>query len=297
MTAIAQWKDAEKPEPEPQPQPRPSYGGVALTTYQIKVEEREGAEVTTNYQETYPGTRIFVTVELAAGRELEKILVTDDKGTEIYVVPEINGTYSFSMPSANVTVKAVLEGDVTEGELPFTDLTEDMDCYDDVKYVYEKGIMIGMSDTEFGADKPLTRGMIVTVLYRMEGEPEVEYTGKFSDVADDKWYTDGVEWAAANGIVFGYGDDTYGPTDNVTREQLAAILYRYANWKGYELEFDAMDLADAREIAGYAIDPVNWATYQGALMVGSNNCARPKEDANRAEIARAIRVLLETIAE
>ncbi len=248
----------------------------------------------------YPSTRITVTVVLEDGCELEQILVTDDDGTGINVVPEIDGTYSFFMPSGNVTVKAVLKGDVNETELPFTDLTEDMDCYDDVKYVYDRGIMIGMSDSEFGPELSLTRGMIVTVLYRMEGEPEAEYTGVFSDVADGQWYTSAVEWAAANGIVLGYGDDTYGPVKNVTREQLAAILCRYAQYKGYDVsvgeDTNILSYNDFDEISGWAMSSLQWACGAGVLE-DTDGDIRPAAEATRAEIARAIRVFLEDVAE
>ena len=91
-----------------------------------------------------------------------------------------------------------------------------------------------MPRTEFGENLPLTRGMIVTVLHRMEGKPEVTYSCVFTDVPAGEWYTDGVEWAASHGIVLGCSNGKYGPADPVTREQLAAILFRYANWKGYD---------------------------------------------------------------
>ncbi|MBR5367028.1 MAG: carbohydrate-binding domain-containing protein, partial [Clostridia bacterium] len=130
------------------------------------------------------------------------------------------------------TPDSATPGSVT---LPFTDVSPNSPYYDDIQYVYENDIMNGMSETEFGENLPLTRGMIVTILHRVEGRPEVAYTGAFTDVADGMWYTDGVEWAASHGIVLGYGDGRYGPDDNVTREQLAAILFRYAKFKGYDV--------------------------------------------------------------
>jgi hypothetical protein len=183
-----------------------------------------------------------------------------------------------------------------EPGLPFTDVTKDMDIYDDVKYVYEKGIMIGVSDTLFGPELSLTRGMIVTILHRMEGEPKAPYSGVFSDVPAGQWYTDGVEWAASVGIVLGYGDGTYGTTDNVTREQLAAILYRYAQWKGYAVKTAALKAADAEDVSDWAAEAMAWAAACGVLKADADGGIRPGAEATRAEIAEAIHVFLEKVA-
>ena len=139
----------------------------------------------------------------------------------------------------------------------------------------------------------LTRGMIVTVLYRMEGEPEVPKESIFTDVPAGEWYSDGVVWAASKGIVNGYGDGKYGPTDPVTREQRAAILNRYADFKGYAIETDALDAADAGSVSGWAADNVKWAASNGILETDEKGNIRPTEPASRAEIAHAIRAFLE----
>ena len=181
-------------------------------------------------------------------------------------------------------------------ELPFTDVTRGMDIYDDVKYVYEKGIMDGVSDTLFGPDLSLTRGMIVTILHRMEGEPEVPYSGVFSDVPAGQWYTDGVEWAASVGLVLGYGDGTYGTKDNVTREQLAAILYRYAQWKGYAVKTAKLTAVDAEDVSDFAVEAMGWAVASGILRPDGDGGIRPGADATRGEIAAALHALLENVA-
>jgi hypothetical protein len=185
-------------------------------------------------------------------------------------------------------------------ELPFTDVTKDMACYDDVKYVYDKGIMNGTSETLFEPDIPLSRAMIVTVLHRMEGEPAVEYSGVFSDVPAGQWYSDGVEWAASKGIVLGYGDGTYGVGDDVTREQLAAILWRYAKWKGYDVsvgeDTNILSYGDAFDIADWANAAMRWACGAGVLDMDEDGNIRPGEPATRAEIAKAIHVFLENVA-
>ena len=185
-------------------------------------------------------------------------------------------------------------------EIPFTDVTKDMDLYDDVKFVYEKGIMIGMSDTLFGPDTTLSRAMLVTVLYRMEGKPGAEYAGAFSDVPAGEWYSDAVEWAAAEGIVLGYGDGTFGVNDDVTREQLATIFWRYAKWKDYDVsvgeDTNILSFNDAFDTSDWAMAAMQWAIGSGALEGDANGCLNGGEPATRAEIAKAIHVFLKTVA-
>ncbi len=180
--------------------------------------------------------------------------------------------------------------------LPFTDVGESDPFYNDVKYVYENGIMNGVSETRFDPASPLTRGMIVTILYRTEGEPDVPYAGTFDDVPSGEWYTAGVEWAASKGIVKGYGDGTYGAKDLITREQLAAILYRYAEFRGYPIRTAALSAADGGDVSGWAAENVNWAAANSILKTDGEGKIRPTEPASRAEIAAAIRAFLEGVA-
>ena len=138
--------------------------------------------------------------------------------------------------------------------------------------------------------------MIVTILHRMEGEPKAPYSGVFSDVPAGQWYTDGVEWAASVGIVLGYGDGTYGTTDDMTREQLAAILYRYAQWKGYAVKTAALKAEDAEDVSDWAAEAMAWAAACGVLTADADGGIRPGADATRGEIAAAIHVFLEKVA-
>ena len=185
-------------------------------------------------------------------------------------------------------------------ELPFTDVTKDMDIYDDVKYVYDRGIMIGMSDTLFGPDTRLSRTMLVTVLYRMEGKPGAGYAGVFSDIPAGVWYSDAVEWAAAEGIILGYGDGAFGVNDDVTREQLATILWRYAKWKDYDVsvgeDTNILSFNDALDTSDWAMAAMQWAIGSGVLEGDANGYLNGGEPATRAEIAKAIHVFLENAA-
>ena len=173
--------------------------------------------------------------------------------------------------------------------MPFTDVNVGDWFYEDVKYVYENGLMNGTSDTKFSPYSTLTRAMVVTVLYRIEGEPSTRYNGTFSDVADYEWYTDAVEWAAKNEIVTGYTTGKFGPNDAVTREQLAAILYRYAEYKGYNVTgSDSLSgCTDSASISAYAVSAAKWAV-DGDMLLVTGGKLRPREAANRAEVAAAM---------
>ena len=159
--------------------------------------------------------------------------------------------------------------------------------------------MDGMSDTLFGPELPLTRGMIATILYRIEGEPKAPYSGVFSDVPAGMWYTDGVEWAASVGLVLGYGDGTFGTTDNVTREQLAMILYRYTQRKSYAFRTFHVTypvFQDSEDVSATAVEAMNWAVANGILRLDGDYNIRPGADATRGEIATAIHAFLENVA-
>ena len=179
--------------------------------------------------------------------------------------------------------------------LPFADVSGSDWFYNDVRYVYEKGIMDGTGADRFSPNAPLTRAMIVTILYRMAGSPSVSGSSDFTDVAAGKWFAKAVAWAAANGIVNGYGSGLFGPNDPVTREQLAAILYRYAVYGGMTavtLEENLGSFADTAQLSAYAIQAMNWAVGQG-LINGSGSNLVPKAQATRAQVAAIIHRYLE----
>ena len=180
-------------------------------------------------------------------------------------------------------------------KLPFGDVTVSDWFYDDVRYVYANGIMDGTSSDRFAPNAPLTRAMIVTILYRMDGSPAMSGASDFKDVDSNKWFAKAVAWAAANGIVNGYGSGLFGPNDPVTREQLAAILYRYAVYGGMTavtLEENLGSFADTAQLSAYAIQAMNWAVGQG-LINGSGSNLVPKAQATRAQVAAIIHRYLE----
>ncbi len=178
--------------------------------------------------------------------------------------------------------------DDTAKSMPFTDVnTNDWFC-DNVKYVYENGLMSGVSDTEFGPNANITRGMFVTVLYRMDGSPEGG-TISYADVPADSYYHDAVAWASANGIVSGYSDTEFGPEDDILREQMAAMLYRYAAYKGIDTsvgeDTNILSYTDAGDISEYAVPAIQWACGTGLMSGNGDGTLTPLGNAIRAEAA------------
>lgn len=185
-----------------------------------------------------------------------------------------------------------------DSNLPFTDVNTTDWCYDAVQYVYEKGMMNGTSTTTFSPDSTTTRGMIVTILHRMEGTPAADGT-TFTDVPADQWYSNAVSWASANGIVGGYGNGKFGPGDPITREQMAAILNRYSTHKGYDVGTTGgiADFSDASQVSSYAVEPMGWAIGNGLISGVGNNTLAPKGNATRAQAATILMRFCKNIAD
>ena len=180
--------------------------------------------------------------------------------------------------------------DAIGDSMRFDDVSKGDWFYKDVEYVYNEGIMDGVSKREFAPNETLTRAMIVKILYRIEGEPAGYRSSDFNDVESGRWYTGAVAWAAEKEIVKGYGNGKFGPNDPVTREQLAAILYRYTQYKGWSTTAASGSLkgfADAASVSSYAVDAMNWAVDEG-LLKGANNKLSPKSNATRAQVAAII---------
>ena len=181
------------------------------------------------------------------------------------------------------------------GANPFTDVSEKDWFYGDVMFVYENGLMLGTSKTLFSPHGTATRGMMATILWRMEGSPVPKGKNSFTDVEAGKWYADAITWTAENGIFAGYGKDKFGPDDPITREQLAAIFYRYADYKGYDLTVkgDLDKFKDADKITDYAKTAMQWAVGSGLVKGKSGNLLDPQGTATRAEIAAMLHRFIE----
>ena len=187
------------------------------------------------------------------------------------------------------------QGDAT-GNIGFGDVKQTDWFYSAVKYVSDNGLMVG-TGANFEPNTATSRAMLVTILYRLEGEPAINSENSFSDVTNNKWYTDAVIWASENGIVGGYGSGLFGPTDNITREQFATILYRYAQFKGYDISAtaDLSGYADASSISSWAEAAMEWANAEGLITGRTATALAPSGNTSRAEAAAILMRFIESV--
>ena len=292
-------------EPEPDPEP-----------FTITIVPVTHGEVTADKTTAAAGETVTITVDPDSGYRLADLTVKDSSGTELELEYIGNGKYTFEMPESAVTVDAdfiritsvrppVDEPDEPEEpeapetpHLPFIDVTDSDWFYDAVEYAYTKGLMDGVSTTQFAPNSNLTRSMVVTILYRLEGEPRVTGSSGFTDVASGAWYADPVTWAAANGIVNGVSDTEFAPNTDITREQLAAILFRYAEYKGYDVSGrDSLTgYTDRSSISAYALDAMRWAVDEGLITGMTDTTIEPQGTATRAQCAAMLMRFIENVA-
>ena len=191
------------------------------------------------------------------------------------------------MPRGKVEVKVSFKEEITVSTLPFTDVATTAWYYDAVEYVYDNDLMNGTSSTVFAPNATLTRGMLATVLWRMEGSPVVNYALPFEDVSADQWYTEAIRWAASVGVVNGTSATTYAPNANITREQLATMLYRYAAYKSGNVSASASlsGFTDAGSVSDYAADAMEWAVAEEIIGGMTSTTLVPQGSATRAQTA------------
>ena len=258
------------------------------SSYTITTPDAEHGTVAVSPSRASSGTTVTITVTPDEGYELGELIVTDANGDEVDLTRESATKYTFEMPRSRVTVAASFVESAPE-PLPFDDVDDGDWFADAVRFVYENGMMNGTGDTTFAPDATTSRSMIVTILYRLEGEPVVDDAMDFSDVAGDAWYTDAVRWAAGEGIIGGYGNSLFGSDDPVTREQLAAILYRYAVYKGYDVSIgedtNLLSYDDFEDLSEYAIPAMQWACGAGIVNGTSESTLTPQGEAERAQVA------------
>lgn len=286
ITLYAQWKIKEQ------------Y--LQVKYYLIYAKDAEHGDISVARKNMPANTIVEVKVKADRGYELDTLTVKTKYGTEIKTNENANGTYSFIMPTGDVTISATFkkieEPQVVVSVLDkFTDVNKSAWYASAVEYVVENNIMIGTSETTFAPEIAVNRAMIVTVLWRLEGCPQVNLIMPFTDVPAEEYYTEAVRWAAAEGIVNGFGDDTYKPTENLTREQLAAILYRYEQYKGGGFKgmwMFRLDYADAADVSDWAYEAVCWLTMNN-IYVERDGLLVTKEDATRADVAATLKAYCE----
>ena len=265
----------------------------ANPNYRITVEATQGGTVTADPTAAKAGTTVTLTPVPDRGYQVGSVAVTDRFGDAVAVTEQADGTYTFTMPNGQVTVTVTFE----ETPLPFTDVTEGDWFYDAVRYAYETGLMDGVGDNLFAPNSETTRAQLVTILYRLEGQPAVSGDLPFTDVETGTWYTDAILWAAQNNIVNGTTDTTFAPGNDITREQLVTVLYRYAESKGYDVSASA-DLTgypDAGQVQDYAQPAMAWAVAEG-IVEGVDGTLNPAGNASRAQIATILMRFCEGVA-
>ena len=277
-------------DPDVPVNPNPSYA--------ITVEQPDHGTVTVTPNRATQGTTVTITATPDQGYQVNAVTVTDRFGDAVRVTENSDGTYTFTMPNGQVTITATfVETEEPVGE-PFLDVNEGDWFYDAVAYAYENGLMDGVGGNRFAPNSATTRAQLVTILYRLEGQPAVSGDLPFTDVEAGTWYTNAVVWAAQNGIVNGVGDDTFAPGNDLTREQLVTILYRYAESKGYDVSASA-DLAgypDGEEIQAYAREAMAWAVAENIIQGMEDDTLKPAGNASRAQIATILMRFCEGVA-
>ena len=269
-----------------------SGSGSSSTARAITIKASSGGSVTASAAQAVQGRTITLTATAQEGYVLESIAVTNSAGRTVALTDVGGGKYTFTMPSSAVTVTAVFAAQSGEnggatGRQPFVDVPAGAWYEEAVQYVYENGLMSGTGDGRFSPEVTTSRVMIVTILYRQAGSPAVTGSAAFTDVEADTWYTDAVNWASANGIVSGYGEGKFGPNDPITREQMAAILCRYASYKGMDVtkRADLSAFSDAGQVSDYALETMRWAVAEGLITGTSETTLSPAGSATRAQAA------------
>ena len=278
-----------------------STGGGVVTRYDITLADTDNGTITATHKRASKNSTVTITATPAEGYAVDAVTVTEKDGDKVNVTKKDDNKYTFKMPASDVTVKATFKVAPTEPEqptgLPFTDVAKDAWYFPAVEYVFNNGLMNGTTATTFAPNVELNRAMMAAVLYNMEGQPACDKSGLFYDVADGKWYTDAVNWAASNNIVSGMPDGTYAPNQALTREQMASVLYRYAEYKGIDVSAraDLSTFTDGTTVSPWAQDVVQWAVAE-KLMSGNGNELQPKGTATRAQVATVLMNYCENVA-
>ena len=265
-------------------------GSSGLPSYVVDTAaDIDHGTITVKPSRAEKGDTVTITAKPDKGYQVDKVTVTDKNGDTVKVTDRGDGKYTFTMPNSKVSVDVTFVPE-KQWTNPFVDVAEDAWYYDAVRYVNENSLMAGTSASTFEPDLTTTRGMIVTILYRLEGSPNIEneiWGYPFKDVDVNAYYATAVYWARMNGIVAGYSDELFGPNDTITREQMAAILYRYAQYKGCDTtaKADLSKFADAAQVGSYAVEAIRWANAEGLVSGTSDTTLTPGGSSTRAQAA------------
>ncbi len=276
-------------------------GGTVVKRYDVTLADTDNGSITATHKRASKNSTVTITATPDEGYVVDAVTVTEKDGDKVEVTKKDDNKYTFKMPASDVTVKVTFKATQTEPEqpsgLPFTDVAKDAWYFPAVEYVFNNGLMNGTTATTFAPNVELNRAMMAAVLYNMEGKPACDKSGLFSDVADGMWYTDAVNWAASNNIVSGMPDGTYAPNQALTREQMASVLYRYAEYKGIDVSAraDLSTFTDGTTVSPWAQDVVQWAVAE-KLINGVGTELQPKGTATRAQVATVLMNYSENVA-
>ena len=297
VTITAQWKEKTTPTPSPGGN---GSGSGGVTSYPVTVNSPANGTVAADKKSAASGATVTITVTPETGYKVGTVTVKDKNGKTI-AATEKDGKYSFQMPASAVSVDVtfVKDGQSSVGDCPkdstcpvdpFKDTANNAWWHDGIHYCVQQGLMNGVASDQFAPNGTTTRAMIVTILWRMEGSPATSYGMSFTDVPAGQWYTEAIRWAQSTGVVTGYDAKTFGPNDNVTREQLAAILYRYTAHKGGDVSKRSTlaQFTDVNQISSWALENIQWANAVGMVNGRTDTTIVPKGNATRAEAASMI---------
>lgn len=265
---------------------------IVIPTYPPVKTESENGSFAVSPDRPFSGQTVTITPKPDEGYTVDKVTVTDASGKPVELRPNGDGTYSFTQPSGAVIITVTFKVLTDVSECPrdascpmsgYTDLNMGEWYHDGIHYCLDEGLMDGVDAGMFAPNATTSRAMIVTILWRLQGSPEVEATETFTDVSPDAWYAKAIAWAVAEGVADGYGEGLFGPNDAITREQLAAMLWRYAARP--ESEGGLSAFADGAETSAWAQQAVSWAVSLGLINGVDSDRLDPKGQATRAQTA------------
>ena len=265
-----------------------SGGSYTPPAYPPAVEQpgEGGGAPTVSPSSPKRGDTVTVTPKPDTGYEVDQIIVTDQNGKPVAVMAKPDGACTFTQPTGKVKIEVTykpVQPVETPWSAPFTDVAGGEWYYDAVRFVSENGLMDGYGGGLFRPNDTLSRAQLAQILFNKEDRPAVNYLMQYGDVTETAWYGEAVRWVTSQGIVGGYGNGMFGPNDDITREQLAVMLWRYTNEP--VAAKTELDFADTDKISDYALAALRWAVEQGIVQGKDNGILDPKGNATRAEVA------------
>jgi hypothetical protein len=273
------------------------------TEYSVNLKTTVNGIIKADKTKATAGSKVNITVTANPGYEVDEIIVKDSTGKKIALTKNSDGTYSFIMPSSTATVdvtfKEIASTLPTEPgtTMPFNDVRSGDWFYQAVQFVFSKDLFKGTSETTFSPNGNMTRGMLVTVLWRLAGSPDTSEAGVFNDVIPGAYYEKAAVWAAGNSIVSGYSSGQIAPNDNATREQMAVILYNFAKFMGYDVSATVglESFVDGENTSSWAAEAMQWAVAVGLIGGKGNGMLDPTGNVTRAEVAAILMRFMENV--